>query len=80
MNTIPRQAPKKPARENGSVARANQLESEESSAREIAAAVSHAILWLTTIPIDNIRISVRGGYVTLEGMLDTWLQKQTPKP
>ena len=43
---------------------------------DIAAAISSAIYWLTTIPQENVRISVRKGYVTLEGWLDALHQKQ----
>lgn len=44
---------------------------------EVAASVSQAILWLTTIPSENIRIAVHDGCVTLEGRLETWQQRLT---
>ena len=44
---------------------------------DIAAAVSSAISWITTIPLENIQITVREGCVRLDGEVDHWHQSHT---
>jgi osmotically-inducible protein OsmY len=42
---------------------------------DIAAAAASQIEWATTIPEDTVKITVREGFVTLEGTVDWWFQK-----
>jgi osmotically-inducible protein OsmY len=42
---------------------------------DIAEAVRHALNWSAVIPSDQIRTTVSGGWVTLEGHVFTWLQR-----
>ena len=44
---------------------------------ELAGTVAEAIQWLTTISLETIQISVRGGWVTLEGTVDWRHQRDT---
>jgi osmotically-inducible protein OsmY len=44
---------------------------------DIAAAALNALKWDSTIPEDRIKVTVRSGWVTLEGQVDWWYQKQT---
>jgi osmotically-inducible protein OsmY len=50
----------------------------ESSRRadsDIAAAALDAIQWITTLPKDTVRITVRDGWLSLEGAVAAWRQK-----
>ena len=50
----------------------------ESSRRtdsDIAAAAVDALKWITTIPEDTVKITVRDGWLTLEGTVEGWHQK-----
>jgi osmotically-inducible protein OsmY len=42
---------------------------------DIAAAAASQIKWSTTLPAEAIKITVREGYITLEGTLEWWYQK-----
>ena len=42
---------------------------------DIAAAAAHQIEWSTTIPTGTVKITVRDGWVTLEGEVEWWYQK-----
>ena len=42
---------------------------------EIAAAAAHQIEWSTTIPKETIDITIRNGWVILEGEVEWWYQK-----
>ena len=42
---------------------------------EIAAAAAHKIAWATTIPTGNVQITVRNGWIILEGEVEWWYQK-----
>jgi osmotically-inducible protein OsmY len=52
-------------------------ETESPSDAEIAAAASEAIRWLTTVPFESVSLSVQGGWVTLEGTVESWHQSDT---
>jgi osmotically-inducible protein OsmY len=43
---------------------------------EITAAALDAIKWVTTVPVDSIKIVVRAGRLTLEGMVEDESQKK----
>lgn len=50
----------------------------ESSRRtdsDIAAAAVEAIKWMAAVPKDNVKITVRDGWLTLEGAVEGWHQK-----
>ncbi|HTV42074.1 MAG TPA: BON domain-containing protein [Candidatus Sulfotelmatobacter sp.] len=42
---------------------------------EIAAAAANAIRWITTVPLDSIKITVRAGMLILEGIVEYWSQR-----
>jgi osmotically-inducible protein OsmY len=42
---------------------------------EIATAAVHQIEWSTTIPRTTVRVTVRDGWITLEGEVEWWFQK-----
>jgi osmotically-inducible protein OsmY len=42
---------------------------------EIAAAAAHKIAWSTTIPKGTVEITVRNGWIILEGEVEWWYQK-----
>jgi osmotically-inducible protein OsmY len=42
---------------------------------EIAAAAAHQITWSTTIPKGTVEITVRNGWIILEGEVEWWYQK-----
>jgi osmotically-inducible protein OsmY len=42
---------------------------------DIAAAAAHEIDWSTTIPSGTVKITVRDGWITLEGVVEWWYQK-----
>ena len=42
---------------------------------EIAAAAVHQLEWSTTIPKGTTKVTVRDGWVTLEGVVEWWYQK-----
>jgi osmotically-inducible protein OsmY len=42
---------------------------------EIAAAAAHKIAWSTTIPAGTVEITVRNGWIILEGEVEWWYQK-----
>ncbi len=44
---------------------------------DIAAAALSALKWDSTIPQDRIKVTVRSGWITVEGQVDWWYQKQT---
>jgi osmotically-inducible protein OsmY len=44
---------------------------------DIAAAALSALKWDTTVPEDRIKVTVRNGWITLEGKVDWWFQKET---
>jgi osmotically-inducible protein OsmY len=44
---------------------------------DIAAAALNALKWDSTIPEDRIKVTVRSGWITLDGQVDWWYQKQT---
>ncbi|HXP59506.1 MAG TPA: BON domain-containing protein [Dongiaceae bacterium] len=51
----------------------------ESSRRadsDIAAAAVDAIKWMTTLPTDSVKITVRDGWLSLEGAVGGWHQKR----
>jgi osmotically-inducible protein OsmY len=51
----------------------------ESSRRadtEIAAAALDAITWMTSLPADSVRITVRDGWLSLDGAVGGWHQKR----
>jgi osmotically-inducible protein OsmY len=43
---------------------------------DIATSVLHALKWDTTVPDDRITVTVRDGWVTLEGTVRTWYERQ----
>ncbi len=43
---------------------------------EIAAAVEHAMAWNTSVPADQVKVTVEKGWVTLEGELDWNFQRR----
>ena len=45
--------------------------------KEIAAEAADAVQWLTTISPDTISITVQDGWITLEGTVDWWHQRDT---
>jgi osmotically-inducible protein OsmY len=47
----------------------------ERSDEEIAKAVRTALRWDVTVPDERITSTVAGGMVTLEGTVDTWVQR-----
>lgn len=49
----------------------------ERSDADIAAAAVHALQWYASVPEDRIQVTVRNGWVTLEGSVDWWYQKDT---
>jgi osmotically-inducible protein OsmY len=42
---------------------------------EIAAAAAHKMAWATTIPTGTVQITVRNGWIILEGEVEWWYQK-----
>jgi osmotically-inducible protein OsmY len=61
---------------------ANDLEvkisgSSQRSDADIAAAALSALKWDTTVPEDRIKVTVRNGWITLEGQVDWGYQKDT---
>jgi osmotically-inducible protein OsmY len=42
---------------------------------EIATTAVDAIKWLATVPKDTVKITVREGWISLEGAVDSWHQK-----
>lgn len=44
--------------------------------REIAEAAVNALRWHTSIPSDNVKVTVRDGYVTLEGTVEWQYQRE----
>ena len=42
---------------------------------EIATAAAHKIAWATTIPTGTVEITVRNGWIILEGEVEWWYQK-----
>jgi len=42
---------------------------------DIAAAAAHQIEWSTTIPTGTVNVTVREGWITLEGEVEWWYQK-----
>ncbi len=42
---------------------------------DIAAAAANQINWLTTIPTGTVEVTVREGWITLEGEVEWWYQK-----
>ncbi len=42
---------------------------------EIAAAAAHKLAWATTIPAGTVQITVRNGWIILEGEVEWWYQK-----
>jgi osmotically-inducible protein OsmY len=42
---------------------------------DIAAAASHQFGWSSSIPADSVNITVREGWITLEGEVEWWYQK-----
>jgi osmotically-inducible protein OsmY len=66
----------------GAKAVANDIEvkilgSSQRSDGDIAAAALNALKWDTTVPEDRIKVTVRNGWITLEGAVDWWYQKDT---
>jgi osmotically-inducible protein OsmY len=51
--------------------------SSQRSDADIAAAALSALKWDTTVPEDRIKVTVRNGWITLEGKVDWWYQKET---
>ena len=47
------------------------------SDKEIAVEAADAIQWLTTISPETIRINVQDGWISLEGTVDSWHQRDT---
>jgi osmotically-inducible protein OsmY len=46
---------------------------------DIAAAADAAIRWSATIPKDSVQVTVREGWITLEGSVEWWYQKNAAK-
>lgn len=44
--------------------------------QEIAKAVRHSLEWEALVPDDRIRSTVSGGWVTLEGDVDVWRERE----
>jgi osmotically-inducible protein OsmY len=42
---------------------------------DIAAAAAHAVEWTSTVPADAVKITVRDGWLSLEGTVQRWRQK-----
>jgi osmotically-inducible protein OsmY len=66
----------------GAKAVANDIEvkilgSSQRSDTDIAAAALSALKWDTTVQEDRIKVTVRNGWITLEGAVDWWYQKDT---
>jgi len=51
--------------------------SSQRSDADIAAAALSALKWDTTVPEDRIKVTVRNGWITLEGQVDWGYQKET---
>ena len=51
--------------------------SSQRSDSDIAAAAVSALKWDTTVPEDRIKVTVRNGWITVEGQVDWWYQKET---
>jgi len=51
--------------------------SSQRSDGDIAAAALSALKWDTTVPEDRIKVTVRSGWITLEGQVDWGYQKET---
>ena len=51
--------------------------SSQRSDSDIAAAALSALKWDTTVPEDRIKVTVRNGWITLEGKVDWGYQKET---
>jgi osmotically-inducible protein OsmY len=49
----------------------------ERTDQDIAAAVRHALEWDVTVPDEQIKSTVKGGVVTLEGTVQTWSARQS---
>ncbi len=47
----------------------------ERTDRDVADAVRHALKWDVFVPDDRIKTTVAGGVVTLQGSVDTWMQR-----
>jgi osmotically-inducible protein OsmY len=43
---------------------------------DIAAAALSALKWHAAVPDDRVRVTVRDGWITLEGAVDGWFQKE----
>jgi osmotically-inducible protein OsmY len=52
-----------------------QLAGGEPSDPDIATAAVHVLTWNTRVPKDRVRATVRNGWVTLEGHVDWWHEK-----
>lgn len=46
---------------------------------DIAAAAAHQIDWCSLIPNDSIEVTVRDGWITLEGEVEGWYQKNAAR-
>ena len=44
---------------------------------DIAATAKNVIQWLTTVPPEDVKVTVHDGRLRLEGELDSWNQKST---
>jgi osmotically-inducible protein OsmY len=69
------------ARVTGVKAVANELEvgvspAEERTDEDIARAVANALTWNTAIPADKVKAQVSRGWVTLEGTVEWYYQKE----
>jgi osmotically-inducible protein OsmY len=42
---------------------------------DIAAAALEAVKWMSTVPADRVKITVRDGWLSLEGTVEGWCQK-----
>jgi osmotically-inducible protein OsmY len=43
---------------------------------EVAAEALDSIQWITTVPIDSLKVVARDGWVFLDGTVKTWPQKE----
>ena len=50
-------------------------DSERRTDGDIAAAATNQINWTTTIPTGTVQVTVRGGWITLEGEVEWWYQR-----
>ena len=57
--------------------RVEESEAESPSDAELAARAADAILWLTTVPPENVSATVQDGWVNLKGVVESSYQRET---